>query len=275
MAASTVTGAPDNAIYAGYSKAEAKADEQMEQELAKKYGKDFSKHFDPKDSLYKEVSAYYEKLAAPVRTAQMQKTFELIKQNQNSFAAIYLLQTKANELSADSLELFYNQLGSKYKKSNAAKYILNTISAARATAIGQEAPEFAQADTAGKLVKLSDFRGKYVLLDFWASWCGPCRQENPNVVKAFERFHDKGFTILGVSLDRATDKDKWLAAIHHDGLNWTQVSDLQFWKNAVAVQYGVNYIPQNFLIGPDGKIIAKGLQGEVLTKKLEELLSGK
>ena len=137
--------------------------------------------------------------------------------------------------------------------------------------IGSKAPEFTMADTLNKLVNLSDFRGKYVLLDFWASWCAPCRMENPTIVKAYQQFKDKGFEVIGVSLDAINQRNAWLAAIQADGLNWTQLSDLLGWKNAAAQLYGVKAIPQNFLIDPNGVIIEKALQGSELTAVLNRL----
>jgi peroxiredoxin len=187
----------------------------------------------------------------------------------SSFLLLYTI-----ELTDDILltEKRLNTLDKKATTNFFGDYLKNTISETKMFAIGSPAIEFTQTDTLGNPVSLSSFRGKYVLVDFWASWCGPCRQENPNVVQTFNKFKDKKFTVLGVSLDREGQKDKWLQAIHADNLTWTHVSDLKFWNNAVAVQYKIQSIPQNFLIGPDGKIVAKNLRGPALQTKLCELL---
>jgi peroxiredoxin len=137
--------------------------------------------------------------------------------------------------------------------------------------VGEMAPDFTEADTANQPVSLHDFKGKYVFIDFWASWCHYCRQENPDIVAAYAKFKDKGLSILGVSLDAAPTKAAWLKAIQTDHLTWTQVSDLKSYDNQVAQLYLVKAIPQNFLIGPDGKIIAKDLHGNDLDKTLSEI----
>jgi len=137
--------------------------------------------------------------------------------------------------------------------------------------VGKQAPEISLPDTEGRTVKLSSFRGKYVLVDFWASWCGPCRRENPNVVQAYNQFKNKNFTILGVSLDR--QKEPWEKAIVDDNLNWTHISDLKFWQSEVVPIYQVESIPFNVLVDPDGKVVAENLRGSALEQKLQQVLN--
>ena len=173
------------------------------------------------------------------------------------------------------VEPVYDYLSDGLKANKAVAAYYTMPQDLKKTAIGQQAPDFTQADTAGNNVSLHDFKGKYVLVDFWASWCKPCRHENPAVVSAFNEYKDKGFTILSVSLDAPGAKEKWMKAIHDDGLTgWTHVSDLNFWGNAVAKLYVIQSIPQNFLLDKEGKIVAKNLRGKELETKLHEILGG-
>jgi len=168
-------------------------------------------------------------------------------------------------------EELYNMLDPGIKATAMGQYIAQQVTEGKVNGKGSILADFSQPDTSGKPVSLSSLRGKYVLVDFWASWCGPCRQENPNVVAAFNKYKNKNFTVLGVSLDKA--KPAWIEAINMDGLAWTHISDLQGWQNSVAQQFGIFNIPQNFLIGPDGKVVAKNLRGAALERKLARLLN--
>jgi peroxiredoxin len=234
-------------------------------ELNKQYNEYYkSKNQPGMDSL----DAEFDKLTAIKNT----KNKKYLSENPASPISMFVFRQFAGyDINADEAEPVFLSLAEKLRKGAAGKEMAERIEVAKKTGIGRMAMDFTQNDTLGNPVSLSSFRGKYVLIDFWASWCGPCRQENPNVVKAFSNYKDKGFTVLGVSLDQPNAKDKWLKAIHDDNLTWTQVSDLKFWKNEVAVQYGIQAIPQNFLIDPQGKIIGKNLRGEALNKKLETL----
>ena len=189
-----------------------------------------------------------------IDTKEINANKNFAKENPDSYISLTALEMLA-AYGADYSEIdpLYEGLSPQIKQSDAGKELGERLPKLKAVALGEAAPLFTEADTAGKTVSLESFKGKYVLVDFWASWCGPCRRENPNVVKAYNKYKDKNFTILGVSLDgprRNVDvvkaKQQWLAAIHKDRLTWTQVSDLQYWKSKEADLYVVRGIPQNF-----------------------------
>lgn len=196
---------------------------------------------------------------------------DFIKTHPRNIASVWLLMNELrSRLEAEEFQELFSSLDKSIQSSQYGESVTAYIKSLKANGVNVAADDFSQTDTKGQPVKLSSFRGKYVLVDFWASWCGPCRQENPNVVKAYNKYKDKNFTILGVSLD--DNRDRWLRAISQDGLTWTQVSDLRGWSNEVAVQYSIQSIPSNFLVSPEGKIIARNLRGEELEAKLQELL---
>ncbi|ERJ57612.1 hypothetical protein M472_02415 [Sphingobacterium paucimobilis HER1398] len=187
----------------------------------------------------------------------------------NPLSLLYLEYVAGQDNNEVDIKALYAGLSDELKKSVRGQK-LGLRFQAEILVPGENAFDFAQPDANGKLIKLSDFRGKYVLLDFWASWCVPCRNENPNVLKAYDRFHDKNFEILAVSLDN--EKENWLKAIEEDKLPWYHVSDLKGWQNAASTLYAIRGIPANYLIDPQGKIIAQNLRGNELEEKLAEVL---
>jgi len=197
-----------------------------------------------------------------------------IKTNPNSLLSLRTLVEIAGPVPDVTLvEPLLDALSPSLQEMEPAKALREELELGKLVMVGAIAPDFTQNDPEGKPVTLSSFHGKYVLIDFWASWCAPCRQENPNIVTAYTKYKDKGFTVLGVSLDRETGRNAWLKAINDDQLTWTQVSDLKFWNNEAAKKYGVKAIPRNFLLDPAGKIIATNIRGEELHTTLESVLN--
>ena len=185
-------------------------------------------------------------------------------------AAYFVVKDFAYKLDLEGMKAAHAKLDASLAGTEYMNQIESMIARMEKVQVGSVAPDFTLPDVDGNPVSLSSFRGKYVLVDFWAAWCPDCRKENPNIVAAWEKYKDKNFAVLGVSLDRK--RDQWLAAIEKDNLTWTQVSDLKYWDSEAAVLYCIRWIPMSFLIDPEGKIVAIGLEGEELHNKLEELL---
>jgi peroxiredoxin len=222
----------------------------------------------PKEK-HKEILARFDSLDAPIRTINL----GFVEDNPDRLMSIFALREYAGYIPDEAeTERLFNKLSPRVRTSRLGMDYAAELAKLKAVAVGAVAPDFTEPDTAGAAISLHDFRGEYVLVDFWASWCVPCRQENPTVVKAYTKYRDKGLHILGVSQDVASTKAAWLKAIVDDHLTWTHVADLKgMYKNEVTDKYSVMAIPQNFLIGPDGKIVAVNLHGDALDKKLSEI----
>lgn len=206
------------------------------------------------------------------------KNLEAIKKHNDvvTSAAILenLVQTKG--IDTDKAQELYENFTEPVKNSRIGKSIADIVNASKATSIGSVAPNFSAPNPEGKMVALNDIKGKVTIIDFWAAWCAPCRRENPNVVNVYEKYHDKGLEIIGVSLDgnprQPNAKDEWLKAIEQDGLQWHQVSNLNYFEDPIAKLYNIQAIPATFILDSEGKIIAKDLRGPALEAKISELL---
>ncbi|MEH3114452.1 TlpA disulfide reductase family protein [Pedobacter terrae] len=234
------------------------------------------KEFNEQPEAKKQDEKYLKTLddrANAIQKQMIDTKLDYVQKNPNQYMAVMAFNSAVGkEFDAIAMEKIFLGINETLRNTYLGKEVAARIASVKKTQEGVEAPEFVQPDIDGKMVKLSDYRGKFVFVDFWASWCAPCRRENPNLVKAYAQYKDKGFEILGVSMDKAADKANWLKAIQEDKLTWKQVGDLKGWENEAGMLYEVTAIPMNFLIDPNGKIIGKYLRGEELEKKLSEVI---
>ena len=242
--------------------------------LSDVYAKIYSEYQDAIQSGNSALLAEIEKRADSVQTEMHKNQKNFIINNPSSYVTPSILGSISHSMEADELETMLSNLDTAIAALPQMLTLKERVSVLKAVAIGQKAPDFTMNDVDGNPVSLSSKTGsKLLLVDFWAAWCGPCRKENPHIVKVYNEFHKKGFDILGVSLDQK--KEDWIKAIADDKLTWTHVSDLQYWSNAAARAYAVNSIPASFLLDETGTIIAKNLRGDDLYNKVKEVLEGK
>ncbi len=219
----------------------------------------------------KRIQGEYQTLMDQMR----EQAVAYIKEHPKAIVSALLVQSFFQEFEPDmkQIEELYNGLDPEVKKTKVGKKIAKTLKEMKVVDVGKKAPEFSAPNPEGQVVSLTQSLGKVTIIDFWASWCGPCRAENPNIVAIYNDFHDKGLNVISVSLDKPGAADKWKDAIAKDGMSWTQVSNLKEWEDPIAKMYSVTAIPKMFVLNEYGVVVAKDLRGDDLRKKIETLLS--
>jgi len=271
---STVSGTKANEALSRYTK----GFKILKAEQAEAH-KQFSSTLNPSNAELREEKS---KALTDIKAKMANYPFEFLKQQEGTFFTLSLIDNllKSNTTRFDEVEKVYNGLDSELKNSVLGKSVGENIASIKKRNdglamlnIGSEAPDFSAPDPKGKQVSMHDIRGKATIIDFWASWCGPCRRENPNVVKVYEKYHDKGLEIISVSLDKPGDQEKWLKAIEDDKLTWHHVSNLKYFQDPIAQQYNIQAIPATYILDAEGKIVAKSLRGQALEDKIAEMLN--
>ncbi len=266
LASSVVTGGRQNELYNEYLTTTRKFAERKT-----KITQDFQNAQSQQDeTLFNKLRE--ENTALAMEERSFKRNF--VKTNNNSLFSVMLLSElyKGKEFTAEETTEILEGLNPKIATNPVVTQLKNSIESAKKADIGGTAPDFAAPTPSGEMLSLKETLGKYTIIDFWASWCRPCRLENPNVVKVYEKYHDKGLNIISVSLDKNGQKDRWIKAIQDDNMDWYHVSNLQFWQDPIAQQYNVRSIPATFLLDENGKIIDKNLRGPALERRIAQLL---
>lgn len=255
----------------------SKDTEQMQKvdELSETYQEEInnlnSEYYEAMNAKDNDAIKNIQQKAMETEASHAERVKQTIRDMEGSFASLAAIGMINPRKDFQFLDSLMAGLDNKYPNMKTIISLRQQLDELRVLSVGQPAPEIALPSPEGEIVKLSDLRGKYVLIDFWAAWCKPCRDENPNIVRLYHEYKDKGFEVFGVSLDRT--KEAWVEAIEDDGLVWTQVSDLKYFNSEAAATYQINAIPATYMIDPDGNILAKDLRGVGLENKLKELFN--